>query len=149
MTTFTGSYNDNASKFATLENGGVMPWWGSFTSAYDFALATDLALGNPDTPLGQYGLFAWTRSITHGVRGTAMYSNSTATVITTYNPSITPATSRPWAQATLVPAAGSGGSADVPGPLPVLGLAVAFGFSRQLRKRIKASASSPPSTSEA
>ena len=33
----------------------------------------------------------------------------------------------------------SGSSADVPGPLPALGLAVAFSFSRQLRKRIKAS----------
>jgi hypothetical protein len=49
-----------------------------------------------------------------------------------------------WAQATLVPAAGS---ANVPGPLPAVGLAVAFGFSRQLRKRIKASASNPPSAS--
>ena len=35
-----------------------------------------------------------------------------------------------WAQATLIPA-------NVPGPLPAFGLAVAFGFSRKLRKRIK------------
>ena len=58
-----------------------------------------------------------------------------------------------WAQATLVtppatppattpatpPAStgGSGGTASVPGPLPILGLAAAFGFSRKLRKRIK------------
>ena len=51
-----------------------------------------------------------------------------------------------WAQATLVVPAPSIG---VPGPLPALGVATAFGFSRRLRKRIKASASSPPSTSEA
>jgi hypothetical protein len=31
----------------------------------------------------------------------------------------------------------SRGSASVPGPLPILGLAAAFGFSRKLRKRIK------------
>ena len=31
----------------------------------------------------------------------------------------------------------SGGPASVPGPLPILGLAAAFGFSRKLRKRIK------------
>ena len=31
----------------------------------------------------------------------------------------------------------STGSASVPGPLPILGLAAAFGFSRKLRKRIK------------
>ena len=26
VTTFTGSYNDNSSKFATAANGGVIPW---------------------------------------------------------------------------------------------------------------------------
>jgi sugar lactone lactonase YvrE len=34
---------------------------------------------------------------------------------------------------------GNGGSTSVPGPLPVLGAATAFGFSRKLRKRIKSS----------
>jgi hypothetical protein len=28
VTTFTGTYNDNISKFETAANGGVMPWWG-------------------------------------------------------------------------------------------------------------------------
>jgi hypothetical protein len=28
VTTFTGSYNDNTSKFNTAANGGIMPWWG-------------------------------------------------------------------------------------------------------------------------
>ena len=39
-----------------------------------------------------------------------------------------------WARSSLVP---SGGTSSVPGPLPILGLAAAFGFSRKLRKRIK------------
>jgi hypothetical protein len=57
-----------------------------------------------------------------------------------------------WAQATLIgPTSGgggsgssgsggtSGGTASVPGPLPIFGTATAFGFSRQLRRRIKQS----------
>ena len=36
-----------------------------------------------------------------------------------------------------VNASSSGSPANVPGPLPILGLAAAFGFSRKLRKRIK------------
>jgi hypothetical protein len=43
-------------------------------------------------------------------------------------------TTRTIARATLIPAAGS---ASVPGPLPILGVAAAFGFSRKLRERIK------------
>jgi hypothetical protein len=34
---------------------------------------------------------------------------------------------------------------DVPGPLPVLGAASAFGYSRRLRRRLRAAASSSPS----
>ena len=54
--------------------------------------------------------------------------------------------SGPWAQAALIGPTGggssgggstSGGTASVPGPLPILGVAAAFGFSRKLRKRIK------------
>jgi hypothetical protein len=35
-------------------------------------------------------------------------------------------------------------SAEVPGPLPVLGAGAAFGFSRKLRRRISASQATPP-----
>ena len=48
--------------------------------------------------------------------------------------------SRVWAQ--VAPAS----SAAVPGPLPALGAAAAFGFSRKLRKRINRSAKTVPST---
>ena len=39
VTTFTGTYNDNISKFETTANGGDMPWWGSESLATDFASA--------------------------------------------------------------------------------------------------------------
>jgi hypothetical protein len=48
------------------------------------------------------------------------------------------------AKSTLVTPAGP--SAAVPGPLPVLGAAASFCFSRKLRKRIKPSANSADGT---
>jgi hypothetical protein len=46
-----------------------------------------------------------------------------------------------WAQASLIPF-----GAPVPSPLPALGTAAAFGYSRKLRKRIKNIDSSASST---
>lgn len=39
VTAFNGNYNDNASKFATPANGGLMPWYGNQTLTEQFALA--------------------------------------------------------------------------------------------------------------
>jgi hypothetical protein len=39
VTTFTGTYDANTSKFATPANGGLMPWYGNQTLAEQFALA--------------------------------------------------------------------------------------------------------------
>ena len=39
VTTFSGTYNANSSKFATAANGGLMPWFGNQTLANQFALA--------------------------------------------------------------------------------------------------------------
>ena len=45
VTTFTGTPNDNGSKFETAANGGVMPWWGSGSLASQLALALGAGLG--------------------------------------------------------------------------------------------------------
>jgi hypothetical protein len=126
VTTFTGSYGDNVSKFETAANGGVMPWWGSQTNAEAFALAVGPDLGLPNAILGPfYGFstFLAPLSLNLNVRSVA-YPRETQTWNIGGN------FSRTWAQATPIPA-------NVPGPLPILGLAAAFGFSRKLRKRIK------------
>ncbi|MFN9694167.1 MAG: hypothetical protein ACK550_10320 [Synechococcaceae cyanobacterium] len=47
MTTFTGTYNANTSKFNTLINGGLMPWWGREILAKEFATAVGASLGFP------------------------------------------------------------------------------------------------------
>ena len=48
VTTFTGSYVDNTSKFQTAANGGAMPWWGSGSVAAAFANAVGSNLGTPN-----------------------------------------------------------------------------------------------------
>jgi hypothetical protein len=158
VTTFTGSYSANTSKFATAANGGVMPWWENYNSvnnynpnlASDFALEVKYSLGS-STPCGicsQIGpLFAYELRPQFNSTQAAFYAGIETIPFETrtlYGSSAT------WAQATLIGPTSSGGgsgssggggtsagTASVPGPLPALGAAAAFGFSRQLRKRIK------------
>ena len=48
VTTFTGSYSANTTKFNTAASGGQMPWWGSSTTANAFATAVGAGLGTPN-----------------------------------------------------------------------------------------------------
>jgi hypothetical protein len=78
VTTFTGTYNANISKFATPANGGVMPWWtedgdpeprGALAS--EFATQVGLVFGLPNSglvvspsgPAFGYRLFSQVQSI--------------------------------------------------------------------------------------
>jgi hypothetical protein len=138
VTTFTGSYNDNVSKFATSANGGVMPWFGWPLETGNLAISFAVAVGNSfgamnltDYPnsLGGYGVgpfFAYSVDSIHA----SAYPESSLTAFVLGNFQV-----HTYAQATLI--GPTGGTASVPGPLPILGLAAAFGFSRKLRKRIK------------
>ena len=124
VTTFTGTYNGNTSKFETVANGGEMPWWGSQSTANDFANAVNDGLGTPNGAFGPY--FAYSQSLDVDVMG---YVPSFFDTTTT---SINKSNTGTYALAALVapPAA-------APSPLPIFGAAAAFGASRQLRKRIK------------
>ena len=132
VTTFTGTYNDNPSKFATAANGGVMPWWGNSSLAYDFALAVRSSLGywHPNDYPDNGPDFAYGYDDTqHGHELPGWWWNGNFNFVgssgqRTFDNTV-------WAQ--VAPAS----SAAVPGPLPALGAAAAFGFSRKLRKRIK------------
>ena len=128
VTTFTGSYDANTSKFALPPAPGVMPWWGVSSLASQFATAVGNGLG---TPNGQQGpLFGVVRT-GPGNAFISYYSHhSSFGTISTFTGISDSAT---WAQ--VAPAATA--TAPAPGPLPLLGAAAAFGFSRQLRKRIK------------
>jgi hypothetical protein len=147
VTTFTGSYNANSAKFNTPANGGKMPWWtgtgGSSTLASQFAAAITTSLGlQPGTGSTYSPYFAYKYlpiNCTIGVDCTTTMSRAWDTDTNIVNNPSDPATftaslnqyggTLTWAQAELV--------APVPGPLPLFGAAAAFGFSRNLRNRIK------------
>jgi hypothetical protein len=160
VTTFTGSYNDNASKFNSLENGGLMPWFGDSALASSFASIVSDSLGFlTDYPGQTYPLWGAVLSPAgdvlipvQGAIGPIFgYGNGGGCDPGICGSAYVDQTGHPWsgsgavfgkndvwtwAQATLIGPTGSGDVADVPGPLPALGLAAAFGFSRKLRKRV-------------
>ncbi|MCX5953964.1 MAG: hypothetical protein NTZ40_10830 [Cyanobacteria bacterium] len=134
VTTFTGTYNANTSKFALPSAGGMMPWWADGSLPEAFARAVGNSLGLPNSgPEGPF--FAVFPVQPVNIASMRLTSNNSYEYI--YNTSRS--ATKTWAQATqYTPPAPV--PVRVPGPLPALGAAAAFGFSRQLRKRTKRSA---------
>ena len=142
VTTFSGGYYENSSKFETPANGGVMPWWNNINLAGTFTAAVSSSLGDE----GPY--FAFETDPTAfggvGVINQLIYNSShdgacpgCTAIFGAGKAGIGPGYGGPqagWAQATPYTS-----PAAVPGPLPLFGAAAAFGFSRKLRKRIKCS----------
>ena len=126
VTTFgPDSYDNNISKFALPANGGVMPWWNDQTLANTFAVALGTSLGTPNpNSNGPYFAYDSTSFIVFSLYRDANSGGG--------RNDLKSDTSITWAQAAPM-------SARVPGPLPALGAAAAFGFSRKLRGRINAS----------
>jgi hypothetical protein len=147
VTTFTGSYNANSSKFATAANGGVMPWWGDRSLAQSFLFAVRGLLGYPNGANSFSPDFAFRKN--PGCLGPgcgpvvgiqpAMGALSFTTNVSggMWSDAILLTTPVTWAQANLY----TSPAPAVPSPLHALGAAAAFSFSRKLRKRIKASSS--------
>jgi len=137
VTTFTGSYNNNISKFETAANGGVMPWWGSSSDATTFLAAVGKNLGIPNLPFYS-AYFGYSYDPVYDAGG-----GPNASVQRTY--SILPAgtiyddyfrafdTNAVWAQATPY----TSDPNPVPAPLPLFGSAAALGFCSRLSRRSK------------
>ena len=135
VTTFTGTRNDNSAKFNTSANGGSMPWWGSQSDAISFIQATASSQGDLFTnlgvsPSGNVILFGYDNfmSFTAAKQYDSMLTSSGFSIADNSATVWGPGDTINWAQATEVTA--------VPGPLPILGIGAALGFSRKLRKRI-------------
>jgi hypothetical protein len=135
VTTFAGGYYENSSKFETPANGGVMPWWNNINLAGTFTAAVSSSLGDE----GPYFAY-YTDPTTYGGVGTIgvfIYnSDHPMTIFGAGKHGIGPGYGghSAWAQATPYTS-----PAAAPGPLPALGAAAGFGYSRKLRKRIKLS----------
>jgi hypothetical protein len=128
--TFTGTANANAGKFSTA----FMPWFGNQSLATTFATAVGSQLGLPN--LFVTGpLFTYSRSTGFipalNTTNNSVFQSLTGTTVT--GVPLLRSISATYAEATLVP-----------GPLPLLGVGAAFGFSRRLRCRIRRSNSVQP-----
>jgi hypothetical protein len=126
VTVFNGSYNSNSALFQIPPTGQV-PWWGNDIRAIDFAQQVYDLLGSGSTP-GNGPIFAYE------VSGTDILgiSQDLGDLFTQYPVTIGIDDAVKYAIATPLNSA----PASVPAPLPVFGAAAAFGWSRQLRRRI-------------
>jgi hypothetical protein len=125
---FNTSYNSNSVLFQ-MPPAGQMPWWGDGTGnlAAEFAQQVYNNLGSG--PTSGYGpVFAYELSGTNilGWSQNLSDTNSQNFEMIAINVDVIYATATPLNTA----------STSVPAPLPVFGAAAAFGWSRQLRKRI-------------
>lgn len=129
--TFTGTANANAGKFSTA----FMPWFGNQSLATTFANAVGSQLGL--TGIFSRGpFFAYSRSTGFfpflNTTNNSVFSSLIGKAVTGIP--ILRSISTSYAEAIE----------EVPGPLPLLGVGAAFGFSRRLRCRIRRSNSAQP-----
>ena len=131
---FNGSFDSDASLFATPAGGGRMPWWGDSTLAEEFAV--QLGAGLSPTPLPAYGpLFAHTfMSAAPATVVASALDLPTLGITDLVDSSYTAPSSSAQSYAVLV---APPSTASVPAPLPILGAVAAFRATRRLRKRCK------------
>ncbi len=123
VTVLETSYVTSASTFQPPSLGGLMPWWKSQTNADYFAEQVFGLLGEGSTS-GYGPLFAYDYDAPLlQVMGSLHDLSAPGSLID----------DTPAASATVKYAIAT---APVPGPLPLFGAAAAFGWSRQLRRRI-------------
>ena len=114
-----------------------MFWWNNTTAAVAAVSSVGAAFGTPNSLLPAYAALGPYFAYEMNSFTVTAASNATGLVGTLGSTHLL-SSSRVWATSSVyAPSGGGGNSASVPGPLPILGLAAAFGFSRKLRKRIK------------
>jgi hypothetical protein len=127
VTVLETSFDSSATDFERPASGGKMPWWGSQADADFFAEQVFTSLGEGSTA-GSGPLFAYE------------HNGSLFQVIgTLQDVSIgsVPGVLSDETRSTTATVKYAIATAPVPGPLPLFGAAAAFGWSRQLRRRIR------------
>jgi hypothetical protein len=124
VTVTSTSYNSNFSDFELPSLGGRMPWWGDDLLAIDFSKEVFDQLGS-GWSANEGPVFAY--SVNTNLNEVSGIAQSLA------NPSfqldVTPVRTATVSYAIA--------SAPAPGPFPLFGAAAAFGWSRQLRQRLR------------
>lgn len=121
----TINYSSNSSSFAPLPLPGQMPWWGNDALASEFAGKVAGSLGEgPEMGFGP--VFAYE----------ADPLGSPTQVLGLVADLMSPTNQDYVSYATTQQVQYAVATEAVPGPLPILGATAAFGWSRQLRRRM-------------
>jgi hypothetical protein len=123
-----------SARFDLIANGGEMPWWGRGDLARTFAEAVGDRLGSQAPVTDEFGpLFAFATGTDQAGLFVDTWTQSLLPPPSQFN--YQPGTSERfrYAFAEKVPT-----STSVPGPLPILGVSVCFGYARRLRRRQRA-----------
>ena len=123
VSTFLGSFTNDGPKFNNAAAGGTMPWWGDASLAQQFAVAVGTSLGGTPDFLGSGPFFAY--EFVGGQINAYAFNYNT---LVAQQRQLFGVISTNYVQAEAVP--------PVPGPLPALGAAAAFGMARRLRRRL-------------
>jgi len=132
VTTFTGSYKDNVSRFTPAE----MPWFGSATNAQVFARAIGIELSLPNFKGTTGPVFVYTDPWFDPLSFTMRVNAYLYDRLSKASPVSRALDLRDQSSYTYAVAAPQA----VPSPLPLFGAAAGFSISRRLRRRIKLSA---------
>ncbi len=140
------AFNDQPSLFDSPTNGGMMPWWGSPTDAEAIAAQVGGSLGPlaPSQPFSDFGpLFAFDLIKTGP---TVDFVDAVTQLIvppanSQFNYQATPDETLRYAVGVRVTP-----PEPVPAPVPVLGVSIFFGWSRQLRKRLRTTSRNSPAS---
>ena len=131
-----------SARFNLIADGGEMPWWGNSSLASAFAEALGDGIGPlaPDPGLNEFGpLFAFDLLV-DPQSGDAFVDSLAQLIVPpansqfNYQPFTNESLRYAFATKVVVPPISS-----VPGPLPILGVSVCFGYARRLRRRQRAS----------
>ncbi|KEF40929.1 MAG: hypothetical protein ER33_14370 [Cyanobium sp. CACIAM 14] len=132
------SYAASPARFDLIANGGAMPWWGNSDLASRFAAAVGNSLGN-NPPSDEFGpLFAFQLA---QVGMDDIVDTWTQLIVPPGNSQLNyqPLLSETWRYAVATRVVTPPPSPAVPGPLPILGVSVCFGYARRIRRRQRAS----------
>jgi hypothetical protein len=131
------AYADASARFNLITDGGEVPWWNSLDLARTFAEAVGDRLGSQ--PLtDEFGpLFAFMTGTDQDGAYVDTWTQYSQPPSGGFN--FKAGTSDPYRYAFATKVTVPSGSADVPGPLPILGVSVCFGYARRLRRRQRAS----------
>jgi hypothetical protein len=136
-------YNITYENFSHVANSGLfappplgrMPWWGSESSAIAFASAVGSKLGLPNNNSGVFEGPTFAYQV--GSFGFGTYGLDVQNFVPLATDCCVIVRGQYFSSVSSYAVVADQAPQDIPAPLPIIGVPVAFGLSRQLRRRMR------------